>query len=46
LMWFFSLCYGARLLAPLFKKPLAWKILDGFVGITMWAIAFSLIFGM
>ncbi|HEX4203104.1 MAG TPA: LysE/ArgO family amino acid transporter [Ktedonobacteraceae bacterium] len=41
--WFFSLAYGARWLAPLFRHPLAWKILDGVVGCIMWFIAASLI---
>jgi L-lysine exporter family protein LysE/ArgO len=44
-LWFFSLGYGARFLAPLFKKPLAWKILDFAIGVIMWAIAYSLIAG-
>lgn len=44
LFWFFGLCYGARLLAPIFQKDLSWKILDGLVGLMMWLIAFSLIF--
>jgi len=43
--WFFSLGYGARYLAPLFRKPLSWKILDFFIGCIMWAIALSLILG-
>ena len=42
-IWFFSLGFGGGLLAPLFRKPLAWRILDSFVGITMWAIACSLL---
>lgn len=42
-LWFFSLCYGARYLAPLFKNPTAWKILDFLIGIIMWGIAISLI---
>jgi len=41
--WFFGLCYGARLLAPFFQKKLAWKVLDGLVGCTMWVVAFSLL---
>ena len=45
-LWFFSLGYGARFLAPLFKKPLAWKILDFAIGVIMWAIAYSLIAGI
>ena len=43
--FFFSLGYGARLLAPLFARPAAWRALDLVVGLTMWAIAFSLLAG-
>lgn len=42
LLWFFSLGYGARLLIPLFKRPITWRILDTGIGIVMWLIAFSL----
>jgi L-lysine exporter family protein LysE/ArgO len=42
-VFFFSLGFGARLLAPLFATPSAWRILDLVVGLTMWAIAFSLV---
>jgi L-lysine exporter family protein LysE/ArgO len=42
-VFFFALGYGARLLAPLFAKPAAWRLLDVAVGALMWAIAFSLI---
>lgn len=42
-IWFFSLGYGARLLTPLFKKPITWRILDAFVAVIMWLIAFSLL---
>lgn len=42
-MFFFALGYGARLLQPLFAKPLAWKILDGLIGLVMWGIAITLI---
>lgn len=44
-VWFFTLAYGARLLAPLFKKPSFAKGLDVFVAIVMFAIAGSLIYG-
>lgn len=43
-VWFFTLCYGARLLAPLFAKPIAWKILDAASGTIMWFIGYSLLF--
>ncbi len=41
-LWFFSLGYGARLLAPLFARPMAWRVLDGFIALVMWSIALSL----
>ena len=43
--FFFSLGYGARLLAPIFARPRAWQVLDVIVGIIMWAIALKLILG-
>ena len=42
-LFFFTLGYGARVLTPIFKKPKSWKVLDFLIGITMWAIAFSLV---
>ena len=45
IVWFFSLAYGARFLAPLFRKPIAWRILDLVIGFIMWGIAISLIWG-
>lgn len=45
LAFFFCLGYGARLLLPLFKKPVAWKVLDVIVGVTMWTIAWQLVWG-
>lgn len=41
-IWFFAMGYGARYLAPLFQKPMAWKILDFLIGCVMWGIALSL----
>ncbi len=43
--WFFSLAYGARVLAPLFARPRAWQVLDVGIGIVMWWIAGSLVLG-
>ncbi|MFK7967985.1 MAG: LysE/ArgO family amino acid transporter [Rickettsiaceae bacterium] len=40
--WFFCLSYGSRLLIPFFKKPISWKILNIFIGIIMWCIAYSI----
>ena len=44
-VWFFALGYGARLLDGLFKRPLAWKILDAFIALVMWTLAVSLLVG-
>jgi L-lysine exporter family protein LysE/ArgO len=43
--FFFALGYGARLLAPLFTRPAAWRWLDLGVGVTMWLPAFWLVSG-
>ena len=42
-VWFFSLGYGARLLAPLFARPAAWRVLDVGIGLVMWLIALKLV---
>jgi L-lysine exporter family protein LysE/ArgO len=39
--WFTALGYGARLLVPLFARPMAWRVLDAAVGITMLSLAVS-----
>jgi L-lysine exporter family protein LysE/ArgO len=44
-VWFFSLGYGARLLAPLFARPGAWRVLDIAIGVVMWWIAAMLVLG-
>jgi L-lysine exporter family protein LysE/ArgO len=31
-VWFIGLGYGARALAPLFRRPTAWRVLDGAIG--------------
>ncbi|MBY6135169.1 LysE/ArgO family amino acid transporter [Leisingera sp. XS_AS12] len=41
--FFFTLGYGASLLAPVFARPRAWQVLDAVVGLTMWAIALKLL---
>lgn len=42
-LWFFTLSFGGALLAPLFQKKLAWRILDILVCVTMWFIAWQLV---
>ena len=44
-IFFFGLGYGARLLQPIFAKPKAWQVLDIIIGLVMWGIALSLLFG-
>ena len=43
--WFTALGVGARLLAPVFARPIAWRILDGLIAVVMLAIAISLAAG-
>ncbi len=43
--FFFALGYGARLLRPLFARPMAWRVLEAVVGVTMWVIAAGLVLG-
>lgn len=42
-VFFFTLGYGARLLAPLFARPRAWQVLDLLIALVMWAIAARLL---
>ncbi|WP_445501767.1 LysE/ArgO family amino acid transporter [Microvirga sp. G4-2] len=41
--FFFSLGYGARLLKPLFARPITWQILDVAIGLIMWVTAARLL---
>ena len=42
-IFFFSLGYGARLLAPLFRQAVSWKILEFCIGATMLWLAFMIL---
>lgn len=44
-VFFFSLGFGARLLAPVFARPDAWRFFEAIVGIVMLLIAAGLAFG-
>ena len=44
--WFCCLGFGARLLAPVFQQPLAWRILDLLIAMVMWGLAFGLIISL
>ncbi|MFZ5750141.1 MAG: LysE/ArgO family amino acid transporter [Pseudomonadota bacterium] len=43
LLFFATLGYGARLLAPVFARPAAWRVLDAGVGLLMWSVAAGLV---
>lgn len=43
MLWFYGLGYGSRILAPLFRKQIAWKVLDVAIGGVMWLIAGNLL---
>lgn len=45
ILWFTALGVGARLLAPVFARPLAWRILDGLIAVVMLTIAITLVIG-
>jgi len=38
-LWFAGLGYGARLLAPVFQRPVAWRVLDGVIAVVMFLLA-------
>ncbi|WP_022706811.1 LysE/ArgO family amino acid transporter [Paracoccus zeaxanthinifaciens] len=43
LVFFLLLGHGARYLAPVFARPVAWRVLDTLVALLMWSIAWKLI---
>jgi len=42
--WFLTLGFGARVLSPLFGRPMAWRALDGMIGVVMLGLAGTLAF--
>ncbi|MFY8084547.1 MAG: LysE/ArgO family amino acid transporter [Rubrivivax sp.] len=42
-LWFTTLGFGARWLAPLFARPVAWRLLDALIGVTMFVLAAMLV---
>ncbi|SDX41256.1 LysE/ArgO family amino acid transporter [Roseicitreum antarcticum] len=44
-VFFFSLGFGARYLAPYLRTARAWQVLDTLIGAVMWALAFGLVRG-
>ncbi|MFT2818340.1 LysE/ArgO family amino acid transporter [Leifsonia sp. A12D58] len=45
IVWFTVLGYGARMLGPLFARPIAWRILDGAIALTMFVLGLKLLLG-
>jgi L-lysine exporter family protein LysE/ArgO len=41
--WFAALGFGARLLAPWFERPIAWRVLDSLIALVMLLLAASLL---
>lgn len=42
-VWFGVLGYGARVLTPIFSRPMAWRVLDALVALMLWSIAVMLL---
>ena len=42
-VFFFSLGFGARMLRPIFAKPISWRVLDCAIGIIMLSLALNLL---
>jgi L-lysine exporter family protein LysE/ArgO len=43
--WFSALGFGARLLQPVFARPVAWRVLDAAIALVMIALAVMLVLG-
>lgn len=41
--WFYGLGYGAARLAPLFRQPRTWRVLDGLIAVVMGTLAIMLL---
>jgi L-lysine exporter family protein LysE/ArgO len=42
-VWFFAIAFGAKALAPLLRKPIAWRCLDGAIGVGILFVAWNLV---
>ncbi|MGN6325752.1 LysE/ArgO family amino acid transporter [Pseudolysinimonas sp.] len=43
ILWFSLLGFGARALGPVFRRPLAWRVLDAVIAAVMFGVAVSLV---
>ena len=46
ILWFTTLGFAARLLRPLFARPVTWRVLDGVIAAVLWVIAATLLLDM
>ena len=46
ILWFTALGFGARLLRPVYSRPVSWRILDIGIAVIMTVIAVSLLLGI
>lgn len=44
-LWFSALGLAARALAPVFARPVAWRVLDGIIAVVMTCLAIGLLLG-
>ncbi|MFF7941639.1 LysE/ArgO family amino acid transporter [Nocardia gamkensis] len=44
-LWFTALGFGARLLGPLFTRPLAWRVLDSLIAVVLLGLGVGLLCG-
>lgn len=42
-VWFYGLAFGGKKMAPLFQKPMTWRVLDSFIALVMILMALKLI---
>ncbi len=42
-LWFYGLGYGAAALAPMFRRPITWRVLDALIAVVMAAMAVTLL---
>ena len=42
-VWFSALGFGAKLLVPLFARPVTWRVLDGIIAAVMFSLAGTLL---
>ena len=45
-LWFGALGFGARLLRPVFSRPMAWRVLDGIIAVVMVMIGVRIALGL